>query len=140
MTDALEVLEPAGSSVTYRGERIEVRPLTIGQLPKLVRTARPVVNAVLALQSLPEDSDSDGFIDLLLNLIGDHGEAVYAAAAHCIDRPVDWVSKGALDEFVVLAKALVEVNRDFFVQKLAPLLGSQGGSLLSGVGLTPSNS
>ena len=140
MTDALEVLEPAGSSVTYRGERIEVKPLTIGQLPKLVRTARPVVNAVLALQSLPEDSEGDDFIDLLLTLIGDHGEAVYAAAALCISRPTAWVEEGALDEFVVLAKALVEVNRDFFVQRLAPLLASQGGSLLNGIGLTQSSS
>jgi hypothetical protein len=140
MTDALDVLEPSGSSVTYRGELIDVKPLTIGQLPKLVRTARPVINAVLALQTLPDDADGDGFVDLLVGLVADHGEAIYQAAAICIGKTPEWVAGGDLDEFVVLAKALVEVNRDFFVQKLGPLLGSQGGSLLSGAGLTPSNS
>jgi hypothetical protein len=124
----------------YRGERIEVKPLTIGQLPKLVRTARPVVNAVLALQSLPEDSDGDGFVDLLVGLVADHGEAIYQAAAICIGKTPEWVAGGDLDEFVVLAKALVEVNRDFFVQRLGPLLGSRGGPLSSGDGLTPSSS
>lgn len=140
MTDALEVLEPAGSSVKYRGERIEVKPLTIGQLPKLVRTARPVVNAVLALRKLPENTDSDGFVDLVLDLLADDGEALYQAAAICIGKPADWVADGGLDEFVVLAKTVIEVNRDFFVQRLGPLLGNRGGVLSNGVGPTPSSS
>ncbi len=140
MSDPLDVLEPSGSSVKYRSEIIEVTPITIGQLPKLVRTARPVINAVLALQSLPEDTEADGFVDLVVDLLADHGEALYQAAAICIGKPAEWVAGGGLDEFVVLAKAVIEVNRDFFLRRLGPLLGSRVGALSSGVGQTPSSS
>lgn len=140
MTATLEVLEPSGSSVSYRGETVEVRPLTIGQLPKLVRTARPVINAVLSLQSLPDDTETTAFVDLIVDMLADHGESIYQAAAICIGKPVDWVADGELDEFVQLAKAVIEVNRDFFVQRLGPLLANRANNPATGGGLTRSSS
>lgn len=142
MTDALEVLEPSGSSVSYRSELLEIKPLTIGQLPKLVRTARPVIDAVLALDSLPEEGNGE-LVTLIMDLIEHHAEQVFTAAAICIDKPADWVEGGSIDEFVVLAKTVFEVNRDFFVQKLVPLLGvraekQEAGS--AGTGATASSS
>lgn len=140
MTDALDALEPSGSSIKYRGEVLSIRPLTVGQLPRLVRTARPAINAVLALQDLPDDPAVDGFVDLLVSLVADHGESVYQAVAICIDRPVEWVAGGELDEFVALSKLLVEVNRDFFVQRLGPLLGRRADTPTAGGGPTPPSS
>ncbi|PRH82634.1 hypothetical protein [Arenimonas caeni] len=140
MSDELEVLEPAGSSVQYRGEAIEVRPLEIGQVPQLVRKCRGAVNVVLAMDSLP-DTNELGFLDLVMDLVGSHGEELYEGVAICVGREPGWVAKGNLDEFVVLATAVFEVNRDFFVQRLAPLLGAGRKSPpASGDGPTPSSS
>lgn len=140
MSDELEVLEPAGSSVQYRGEAIEVRPLEVGQVPQLVRKCRAAVNVVLAMDSLP-DSNGLGFLDLLMDLMGTHGEELYEGVAICVGKEPAWIAKGNLDEFFVLAMVVFEVNRDFFVRRLAPLLGAGRKSPpASGSGPTPSSS
>jgi len=138
MTDSFDVLEPSGSSVTYRGEGLEITPIKIGELPKLVRTTRGLINALLEMPEVPEEGD--GLVALILDLLADHGEAAFEAAAICIGRPVEWVRGGDVDEFVLLAQAVMGVNRDFFVQRLAPLLGQRLELGLRGAGQTPSSS
>ncbi|MES7591061.1 hypothetical protein U6Y30_12265, partial [Cutibacterium acnes] len=64
-TDALDVLDPAGETVPFQGDRVEVRPLTIGQLPRFVRTARPVIDTVLKLGEGAEESLVETVVDLL---------------------------------------------------------------------------
>jgi hypothetical protein len=146
MTDELDVLAPSGASVTVGGKPVDIRPLTIGQLPKLVREARPVIDAVLELEDLPEEDSAD-MVALVLDLIENHAERVFAAASICSGLPVQEVEAADLDEFVLLASKVVEVNRDFFVRKLGPLLagrakanGAGEGSEANGAGPTPSSS
>lgn len=141
MTDDLDVLEPAGSSVTYRGEEVTVSPLTIGQVPRIVRVARPILTQLLALQQAPAgDGPDDGFVDLLAALVGDHGEAAIEALAISVNKPTAWIAGGTGDEVIALATAVYEVNRDFFVRRLGPLLGGRAAAALSGGGPTPSSS
>jgi hypothetical protein len=137
----MEVLEPSGSSVQYNGEQLEIRPLAIGAIPKLLRAARPVIDAVLLLEHLP-DENSDEMVTLVLDLIEKHDDKVFEAAAVCTGKQAAWLQEGQIDEFHVLVKTVVEVNRDFFVQRLAPLLGGRAGSIAmrSGGGPTPSSS
>lgn len=140
MSDELEALEPSGSSIPYRGEMLDVRPLEIGQVPQLVRKCRGAVNVVLAMDALPDGNDV-GFIDLIMDLAGSHGEELYEGVAICVGKDPAWIAKGKLDEFAVLATAVFEVNRDFFVRRLAPLLGAGRGSPpANGGGQTPSSS
>lgn len=140
MTDAsdeLEVLEATPSVVEYQGQRLELQPLTIGQLPKFVRIARPVINALLDtdLDKLAEGAD----VDLLLDLIDQHGDKVFDAAAMVTGKPRDWLEAGDIAEFIALAQAIVAVNRDFFTRKLAPLLAGRAKPS-SGNGPTASSS
>lgn len=142
MADDLDVLDPPGSSVAYRGEKIEILPLPVGTLPKLVREARPVIDFLLEMGELPGDDDESALMALVLNLIEQHGERVFVAAAICTGREQAWIEGGDTAEFIELAIKLFEVNRDFFVQRLAPLLAGWAGKAraLSGAGPTPSNS
>lgn len=133
----LDVLEPQAREVTYRGERLEIQPLAIGVLPKFVRLTRPVIDALL--NSSEEALQDGGDVDLLLDLVGEHGEACFEAAALVTGKPVDWICGGDLAEFAQLATAVLEVNRDFFTQRLAPLLAARA-SKSSGSGPTPSSS
>lgn len=139
MSDELEALEPSGSSITYRGEPIEVKPLTVGQIPKLIRKARGAINVVLAMEALP-DSNELGFIDLIMDLAGNHGEELYEGVAICVRKDPAWIADGDIDDFVGLAKAVFEVNRDFFAQRLGPLLAARAESTTSGGGPTSSSS
>lgn len=140
MSDDLDVLDPAGSSITFRGESVEIRPIPVGALPKLVRTARPVIDRLVALEAIPEEGDDVAVAMLVLDLLEQHGECVFAAAAICTGRDQEWLEGGDVDEFVALAFRVFEVNRDFFVQRLAPLLARVVGGKTTGAGPTPSSS
>lgn len=135
--DEMEVLAPASASVTLCGEVIEIARLPVGVIPLVVRELRPIIAAlrgdsgdVLELDITPE---------LLMDLIVDHSEALFTAVSLCADRPVDHIKSSDPAEFIGVALKVVEVNRDFFTQKIAPLLG---GLLqrFRGAGPTPSSS
>lgn len=135
-TDALDVLDPAGETVAFQGDRVEVRPLTIGQLPRFVRTARPVIDTVLKLGEGAEES----LVETVVDLLASDGEALYEAVAVATGLPAERVAEAQLDEFLTLAQAVVRVNRDFFVRRLAPLLARARVEAGSGAGPTPSSS
>jgi hypothetical protein len=138
MTDALDVIEPQLVQVQYLDQLLSIHPLTIGQLPRLVRTSRPVIDAVLALESIP-DNDNGALLTLVMDLLESHGEALYIAAAIATGTDEDWIAQGDVAEFVELARAVIEVNRDFFVQRLAPLLAARAKAA-NGGGTTASSS
>ena len=137
MVDELEAIEPSTRTVTFNGERLELQPLKVGAIPKIVRLARPVINRVLDLEALP-DQDDGKMVDLALDLIDAHGADLFKAVGIAIKREPDWVEDGDINEFIELCRALYEVNRDFFGRHLAPLLAK--GRQASGAGKTPSSS
>lgn len=140
MTDPMDVIDPAPSGVRVGGKALEIRPLVVGVLPRLVRTARPVIDAVLDLDNLPDEDDTGEIVVLLLNLIEAHGEKVFEAAAMCIGEDEAWVESLDIAEFAEVAMKVFEVNRDFFAQKLAPLLAARAANKASGGGETASSS
>jgi hypothetical protein len=105
-------------------------------LPKFVRLARPVIDALLEADLAQSPMGAE--VDLLLEVIGDHGEAVIAAAALVTAKPQAWVEAGDPAEFLQLATAIFEVNRDFFTRRLAPLLAGRAKPS-TGTGATPSS-
>ena len=137
--DDLDVLEPAPVEVAYRGDRLQVQPITIGSVPKLVREARPVINALLDAPWLQGDAGEGAFLDGVLDLLEHHADAACRAVAICVDKDPAWVQGGHVAEFFDLATKVLEVNRDFFTQRIVPLLGGRLGTRL-GAGPTPSSS
>ncbi|MEO6518825.1 MAG: DUF6631 family protein [Pseudoxanthomonas sp.] len=123
MTDELDVLEPQGTEVTYRGERLVIQPLAVGMLPKFVRLARPVIDVLMDAKL--DEAAVGADVDVLMDLIGEHGDKCFDAAALVTGRPREWIEGGPIDEFFALAQAVIQVNRDFFTRKLAPLLAAR---------------
>lgn len=143
MSDELEVLAPSGASVQYCGETLEVLPVKIGTVPKIVRVARPVLDKIFDMVGEDAKVDDDQLVGLVFDLVENSSDQVFAAVALCTGRDQEFIEKGDLDEFVLLAKKVYEVNRDFFLQKLVPLLGGRAGEWLrerTGLGQTPSSS
>lgn len=145
----IDVLAPASMSVAYRNEKVLLEPIKIGDVPALVRAIRPMLASAQALAA-PSSAQEAGAgeagiagieitFDLLFGLIEDHADGLFTAVALLTARDAEWIRNGDLAEFIELALAAVEVNRNFFIQRVAPLLGGRARVLL-GVGQTQSSS
>lgn len=105
--DTFAALPPVPVYVEIAGERIDLSPLKVGEVPAFARTVQPIA---ASLSASPD----------WLALLAEHGEAVIAAIAIATRRPVDWVAGLDLDEAVRLAEAVFGVNADFFIRRLLP--------------------
>lgn len=100
-------LPPVPLSIEIAGERIDLTPLKVGEVPAFARAVQPIA---AGLSASPD----------WLALLAEHGEAVIAAIAIATRRPVVWVAGLDLDEAVRLAEAVFGVNADFFIRRLLP--------------------
>lgn len=130
--DAFNTFSPSPVVVTLSGGALELTPIRLGELPRLLAVVRPLAS------ELTTDPD-------WLALLGQHGDAVLDLLAITTRRERAWVNDLPLDDAVQLVAAVFEVNADFFVahvvpaiqgaaQRLAPTLRSltnSGGTLPS---------
>lgn len=127
--------------VEFRGERLEIRPLVLADLPAFSRLVGPIV-AEFFSGSHPEWLVNDEV--MLDEVLERHGESIIEAAAIATGRSAEFIGgndSGA--ELVALARAIVEGNRDFFIRKVRATRARQSlaQSLpATGDGPTPSTS
>lgn len=100
-------LPPVPVSIEIAGERIDLTPLKVGEVPAFARAVQPLA---ASLSASPD----------WLALLADHGDAVIEAIAIASRRPRDWVAGLDLDDAVRLTESVFEVNADFFIQRLLP--------------------
>ena len=105
--DPFAALPPVPDAIEIAGERIDLTPLKVGEVPAFARAVQPIA---ASLSASPD----------WMALLAEHGEAVIAAIAIATRRPVEWVSGLDLDEAVRLAEAVFGVNADFFIRRLLP--------------------
>ena len=108
-SDTFAALPPVPVTLVIGGERLELAPLKVGDVPAFARAVQPVA---ASLSASPD----------WLALLAEHGEAVIDAVAIASRRPPEWVTNLALDDAVRLAEAVFEVNADFFIQRVLPSL------------------
>ena len=107
--DIFAALPPVPVTLVIGGERLDLTPLKVGDVPAFARAVQPVA---ASLSASPD----------WLALLAEHGEAVIDAVAIASRRPSEWVTSLALDDAVRLAEAVFEVNADFFIQRVLPSL------------------
>ena len=105
--DMFAALPPVPVSIDIAGERVDLTPLKVGEVPAFARAVQPIA---ASLSASPD----------WLALMAEHGEAAIAAIAVATRRPVEWVAGLDLDEAVRLAEAVFGVNADFFIRRLLP--------------------
>lgn len=129
-----EIIAPTGKDVPLSdGTTVTVKPITVGQLPRFVKAIRPAFGALMALTPAASSAggqksegadpsaeavDALGFMDLLV----DHGPTLNAAVALVTGMEVKRIEAMDLADGAALVFALWEVNRDFFVHRVMPLL------------------
>lgn len=116
--DAIE--DGRGEAVEAGGTTFEVVPLRVHQIPKFARAIRPLMPA---LQGAIDFKKGQVQLNLnVLELLDEHGERVTEAVAVASQRSAEDVGDLELDDFIKLARAVIEVNLDFFVRRLLPAL------------------
>ena len=109
MSDTFAALPPVPVTLVIGGERLDLTPLKVGDVPAFARAVQPVA---ASLSASPD----------WLALLAEHGEAVIDAVAIASRRPSEWVTNLEIDDAVRLAEAVFEVNADFFIQRVLPSL------------------
>lgn len=100
--------------VTLSGIALELTPIRLGELPRLLAGVHPLAEEITA--------DPDW-----MALLGRHGDAVLDLLALTTRRERAWINDLSLEDAVLLAAAVFEVNADFFVAHVVPAI--QGAAL-----------
>ena len=122
----LETLIPLGQKVQIRKDRPEAEELTI--TPFVWKQFREVTKLIQPIQM---HTDEQGELDLM-KLIGDHGEEITDIIVVATGKAREWVDDLDLTDVLPLAAAILQVNRDFFSQKLAPKMRALAARLSAG--------
>lgn len=146
----LKKMIPDPVRVDVGGERLEITPIKVRELPALVRSLGPLAPIISKLGKCLDDvGDKKNQAEEVIaradqevaSLLGDMGgkksqaEAVIAdilsshadkagnlldAVAVCLRKDRSWVDDLDLDELVMLVGKVLEVNADFFARRLLP--------------------
>lgn len=104
----LAVLTPVGVEVTAGGETIAITPIKVKELNALLAAIQPVLGDLIKHE-----------IDVMTLVLKSPETVIKATAIGC-RKSVDWINELGIDELARLALAVIEVNTDFFVQKVLP--------------------
>ena len=117
----LTTLLPFAKTVQAGGESIDIAPFRFKQFREVSQY----------LQIVRSKVSGDGNLDLL-QLVADFGGEVGNILRIATGQNAAWVDDLGLDDVLVLAAAILEVNRDFFSQRLGPRLQELMASLSGG--------
>jgi hypothetical protein len=104
-----QTFPPAPRVVTVAGTALELTPIRLGELPRLLAAVRPLA------ADLSAEPD-------WLDLLARHGEAVLELLAITTRGERAWINDLSLEDAVQLAAAVFEVNADFFVGRVVPAI------------------
>lgn len=147
MSDDLTTVIPEPIVAKIKGETIEVRQIKVGQLPKAMRIAHPFYEQLKSLKDEALKAEKEGkpftYGMDFYKLVMENADPVLEMVALLTGKPREWVDDLEVDELVALFSALVEVNLDFFIQRVLPSLsglvtGAAEQIKTAGAGLTPS--
>lgn len=117
--DDLGVLEIPAVSVTAGGEEFIVKPMAARQLPQFIGFMRDIQ------PTITEHGLS------AMSLIEHENERVGTLAASVVGKAPEWALDLDADEYLELVGAVVEMNADFFVQRLLPAMAKTQQALLT---------
>lgn len=123
----LETMIPQPVVVSAGGREIAVTPIRVRELPAFMRAVEPIIGMIAAGGDMAA-------------LLAHNADAVIEATAIGARVERGFVDELELDELLGMAAAVLEVNADFFVQRLLPAFTAASERMakkLGGLSLTP---
>jgi hypothetical protein len=114
----LDVIEPAETSATFNGREIQIRPLTVGQLPGFARAIKPISGAIESIAT--GNSAPDLFS--ILTMVAEHGDKVVEAVSIATGVKAEELLAATPDQLIELVVVALRVNADFFKGRLTPAI------------------
>lgn len=132
--EGLDVIEGEARALKIGGELIDLRPLTVGQLPAFARAVRPIVSSLGGADITPET---------IIELLADHGDSIIDAVHVATRIPADRIRQLGLDEMLTVVSEVISVNRDFLTGRLPAAMQAAASRIVPatpspGAGPTPS--
>lgn len=146
--EAIDAMAPETREIEAGGKRYTVRRLETRQIWPTLRAGLPIIEGLVALAdpgaaapsgggNRKADGQPPGELSPIARLVGpeiaqfleimaEHGEKVTEIVAIGLDEKTSTIGKFEPQETLLAIKALIEVNRDFFTTRVAPILAAQG--------------
>ena len=113
MSDLNDILA-VPKEVEIKEDVVQVRTITIGELQEFGKLIGPIHNEVAARKL----SGNEDIQDLVWNF----PHIFIKAIEYCTDKDLDYIGKLEIDDIVILGTACIEVNNDFFVRAVIPII------------------
>lgn len=113
---ALDALFGRGVALTVAGEPLMIRPFTFGQLPRVLAIIGPFLASLMQTRGDALELD-------LAALLARDSERALELCGLAAGRPRAWWDAVPSDDGLRLLAAVVEVNADFFVERMGPVAG-----------------
>ncbi|APP76870.1 hypothetical protein BJD12_18410 [Xanthomonas vesicatoria ATCC 35937] len=137
MSEDIDILTPPTRSITFRGVQVEIAPLTLAQIGPFMTATRPIIGRVLIAASLVGAGATIEVAALLMDVLEQDGQAFANAGALVTGKPEAWIAGGSLADAATLVETVVELNQDFFGQRLPTLMQAAGKAIPAMVAMQP---
>ncbi|UXA48531.1 hypothetical protein M0D44_20015 [Xanthomonas prunicola] len=122
MSDDTDILTPPTRKITYRGEQLELAPLTLAQIGPFIKATRPIIGRVIIAASMVSAGATIEVAALMMDVLEKDTDAFAKGGAIVAGKPEPWIAGGSLADAAALIEAVVELNEDFFGRRLPTLL------------------
>ncbi|WP_115528054.1 MULTISPECIES: hypothetical protein [Xanthomonas] len=129
MSDDLDILSPPTRTITLRGEQVEVTPLTLAQIGPFITATRPIIGKVLIAASMVNAGATIEVAALMMDVLEQDADAFAKSGAIVTGKPEAWIAAASLADAAALVEAVVELNEDFFGQRLPSLMQLAGKAI-----------
>jgi len=120
MSEELQQLFPTGKEISIRDENLTIKPFKFGELPKVFKAIEPLSDALTNSLYAGEFS-----ITTIAKMIADGGDSVIDLMVIGSRKERGWITDLEMDEGVLLLTSIIEVNADFFTQKVLPQINQK---------------
>lgn len=120
MSTELTQLFPTGKEIRISDENLTIKPFKFGELPRVFKAIEPLT-ASLSKMFVEKQVD----INTIASMIADGGDSVIDLMVIGSKKPREWVTELEMDEGVELLVSVIEVNADFFIQKVLPQMNAK---------------
>lgn len=118
MTDDLTTLFPAPAMVTIGGREIEIMPLTMGQIAKIIKLLKGI-SFIEYIFPVNKPDPANKVIDWF-ELLAEKGDDLIEVVAIASHQKKENLCQWYVDDFIKIAVKVIEVNADFFTRRAIP--------------------
>lgn len=123
MTDELKTLFPGKEIALSTGETLTIKPFKFGQLPKALSLAQAIAKPLIeAYKSSADGVPAESNNMLILKVISEGGEDFIKLMSIAVGKDRAWFDNLESDDGAKIAAAFLEVNLDFFTQRVLPVI------------------